>query len=107
MRLPVLFLPALLLLVACGAQPSPMFFGAERHELVLDGIHLVVFRKEDHAEVIRLGYLSRAARDAVPALMERAAAQATGCAVVGPGRGMWSSPSLIGDTGEATFQLAC
>ena len=107
MRLPVLILPAALFLVACGAQPSPVFFGAERHELVLEDIRFVVFRKEDHAEVIRLGYLSRAERDAVPALMERAAAQATGCTTVGPGRGMWASPSLIGDTGEATFQLSC
>jgi hypothetical protein len=100
MRLSVLILPVVLMLMACGAQPGPMFFGAERHDLV-------VFRKEDHVEVIRLGYLSRAGRDAVPALMERAAAQATGCMVVGPGRGMWSSPSLIGDSGEATFELAC
>lgn len=107
MRLPVLILPVVLMLMACGAQPGPMFFGAERHDLTLDGIHLVVFRKEDHVEVIRLGYLSRAGRDAVPALMERAAVQATGCMVVGPGRGMWSSPSLIGDSGEATFELAC
>jgi len=107
MRSIALILPAALLVAACGAQPSPVFFGAERHELVLDGIRFVVFRKQNHAEVIRLGYLSGPERDAVPALMERAAAQATGCAVAGPGRGMWSSPSLIGDTGEATFQLSC
>jgi len=107
MRFSALILLPVLLFAACGAQPGPAFFGAERQELNLEGISFVVFRRGDHAEVIRLGYLSRAEREAVPALMARAAAQATGCTVTGPGRGIWASPSRLGDTGEATFRLSC
>ncbi|MDF1621487.1 hypothetical protein [Pseudothioclava nitratireducens] len=100
-------LPIVILLAACGAQPAPQFFGAERHEVTLQGIDFVVFQKGDQAEVIRLGYLSRAARDAVPPLMIEAAERTTRCRVAGPAAGPFRSPSLPGDTGEARFQLAC
>lgn len=99
---------ALVLLVLTGcASPAPRFFGAVRHDISLEGYRFAVFVKDDRAEVIRLGYLRRGERDPVPALMQRAAEMASGCAVQGPARGGWASPSLPGDTGEARFQLAC
>lgn len=106
MRHIIIFL-SLFSLVGCTASPAPQFFGATRHDVVLEGYRFTVFHKGDHAEVVRLGYLSRAERDAVPALMIRAAEQATGCAVAGPASGLWRSPSLPGDTGEARFALSC
>lgn len=91
-----------LILGAC-ASPAPEFFGATRHEMTLEGIRFVVFLKGDEAEVVRLGYLSRAARAPVPALMIRAAEEASGCKAR-PG----SLRSRIpGDTGEARIALNC
>ncbi|MCB2139715.1 MAG: hypothetical protein KDE17_11410 [Rhodobacteraceae bacterium] len=97
------FLCLLLALSACGASPAPQFFGAERHEVTLGGIDFVVFRKGDRAEVVRLGYLGRAARDPVPALMEEAVLRTTGCRVR-PGSRVTGLP---GDTGEARFEIDC
>lgn len=97
----------MLWLAACGASPAPQFLGAERQDLVLDGIAFTVFLKGGQAEVIRHGYLSRAERDRVPPLMIRAAETAAGCPVSGPARGLWASPSLPGDTGEARFRMSC
>ena len=96
-----------LLLSGCGASPAPPFFGATRHDVTLQGIRFAVLVKGENAEVIRLGYLSRAARGAVPGLMTVAAEQASGCKVTGPAAGIYRSPSLPGDTGEARFQLDC
>ncbi|SOB92734.1 hypothetical protein SAMN05877809_101592 [Rhodobacter sp. JA431] len=107
MRGHVRHLLILLGLVGCTASPAPVFFGAARHDLVLEGIGFTVFVKNNHAEVVRLGYLPRKARDPVPALMVRAAEEASGCRVTGAARGLWRSPSLPGDTGEARFALAC
>ncbi|KEO60999.1 hypothetical protein [Thioclava indica] len=96
-----------LFLIGCGASPAPQFFGAIRHDMMLEGIDFTVFVKADKAEVIRLGYLSRRERDRVPALMVRAAEAASGCKVAGPAGGLYKSPSLPGDTGEQRFQLDC
>lgn len=93
----------LLFLAACGASPAPQFFGATRSAVTLGGIDFVVFQQDDRAEVVRLGYLTPAQRGPVPALMEQAAAQATGCKVV-PGSMVTGLP---GDTGEARFRLRC
>jgi hypothetical protein len=98
---------ALPVLAGCGASPAPIFFGAARHEVTLQGLRFVVLVKGEHAEVVRMGYLSRAERDAVPPLMIEAAQQASGCKVTGPASGPWRSPSLPGDTGEARFTLKC
>ena len=92
----------LLLLTAC-ASPAPEFFGAQRFDITLGGIDFVVFQKGDRAEVIRMGYLTRAERGPVPQLMIRAAQETTGCKVV-PGSMVTGLP---GDTGEARFDLAC
>lgn len=104
-------LPALIcaasILAGCDASPAPPFFGATRHEIALSGYRFTVFVKGPHAEVVRLGYLRRAERDLVPALMIAAAEQASGCKVTGPDTGIWRSPSLPGDTGEARFHLKC
>jgi hypothetical protein len=92
-----------LLLAACGASPAPQFFGATRHEVTKGGIDFVVFQKDSYAEVVRLGYLTRAERAPVPQLMAAAAEAATGCRVV-PGSMVTGLP---GDTGEARFRLTC
>lgn len=97
----------LALLTGCDASPAPQFLGATRHEISLQGYRFAVFVKGEHAEVVRLGYLRRSARDAVPALMEQAATLASGCRVTGPATGLWRSPALPGDTGEARFRLRC
>jgi len=94
---------SLCLLLAACASPAPQFFGAARHDITLSGIDFVVFHKGDRAEVIRLGYLSRPARAAVPALMMEAAERTTGCRVV-PGSAVTGLP---GDTGEARMDLDC
>lgn len=93
----------LLLLAACGASPAPQFMGATRTEVTRGGIDFVVFRRDERAEVVRLGYLTRAGRAPVPDLMVQAAEEATGCRVV-PGSMVTGLP---GDTGEARFRLAC
>ena len=92
-----------LLLAACGASPAPQFFGASRSEVTKGGINFVVFQKDEAAEVVRLGHLSRARRAPVPRLMAEAAATATGCQVE-PGS---MRTGLPGDTGEARFRLNC
>lgn len=96
------YLLAFLLLAAC-ASPAPEFLGATRTEVTKGGIRFVVFQKGERAEVIRMGYLSRPARDRVPDLMLAAVEEATGCAVVA---GSVRS-GLPGDTGEARMRLAC
>lgn len=94
---------ALFLLTACGASPAPQMFGASRTEVVKGGITFVVFQKDDRAEVVRMGYLSRAARAPVPGLMIEAVEAATGCRVR-PGSVITGLP---GDTGEARMDLDC
>lgn len=91
-----------LLLTACGASPAPQFLGATRHDITLGGIRFAVLHKDDQAEVIRLGYLTRAQRDRVPPLMRAAVEQTTGCRVRGD-----LVTKLPGDTGEARARLDC
>lgn len=93
---------AVLVTAAC-ASPAPQFFGATRHEIARGGVDFVVFHQGNQAEVIRMGYLSRAARAPVPNLMAEAVAAATGCGVI-PGS---MRTGLPGDTGEARFDLDC
>lgn len=99
--MPVLI--ALILLLSACASPAPGFIGAARHDVTLDGIRFAVFVKESEAEVIRLGYLTRKERAAVPALMVQAAEQASGCRVVKNSL----SARIPGDTGEARLTLNC
>ena len=92
-----------LTLAACGASPAPQYFGATRPEVTRGGIQLVVFHKGNEAEVVRLGYLTRAQRALVPQLMIEAIAEATSCQAI-PGSIITGLP---GDTGEARFDLKC
>lgn len=94
--------PALLLLAAC-ASPSPGMFGAIRDEVTKGGIRFVVYHAGSRAEVVRMGYLTRAERTPVPRLMEEAAAEVTGCRVI-PNSMVTQIP---GDTGVAWFDLDC
>lgn len=96
------FMPFLLPLAAC-ATPAPDFFGATRHDVTKGGIDFVVYQRADEVEVVRMGYLARAARAPVRRLMEEAAAEATGCRVI-PGTMQTKIP---GDTGVARFDLDC
>jgi len=93
----------LLSLLAACASPAPQFFGANRQELREGGIDFVVYWTTGRAEVVRMGYLARADRSAVPALMIRAAERASGCRAI-PGSVITGLP---GDTGEARFDLDC
>lgn len=95
-------IPILLFLSACSS-PSPDFFGATRHDVTRGGIDFVIYQKADEVEVVRMGYLSRAARAPVPRLMQEAVAEATGCRVI-PGSMRTKIP---GDTGVARFDLNC
>lgn len=99
-RLLIALIP--LTLAACGASPAPQFFGAVRHDVTLSGIRFAVFQTGGEAEVIRLGWLDRGQRDAVPALMRQAVKQTTGCRIRGD-----LVTRLPGDTGEARARLTC
>lgn len=95
--------PALLLLAACGASPAPDMFGSVRSEVSRGGLDFVVFQTGSEVEVVRMGYLSRAARARVPALMSEAAEAATGCRVIPNSM----TTKIPGDTGVARFALDC
>lgn len=96
-------LPILLLLLSACASPSPGYFDASRRDITLQGIRFAVFHTETSAQVIRLGYLTRRERDAVPGLMVEAAEKASGCKAI---------PSSLrtripGDTGEGRVSMDC
>lgn len=93
----------MILLVAGCASPAPEFIGAARKDVTLEGISFVVFHHGNEAEVIRMGYLNRRARDRVPALMYHAAEVATGCQAVPHSL----RSQLPGDTGEDRVALRC
>lgn len=95
---------AILVLALAGcASPAPEFIGAPMTRLRVDGHDFVVFQRGQEAEVIRMGYLHRRARDAIPMLMYRAAEEASGCVAV-PGS---LRSRLPGDTGEGRIALRC
>lgn len=96
-------IPAAFLILAACASPAPEFFGATRHDITLGGIDFVVLHKGLRAEVIRMGYLTRAERAPVAALMIEAAEATTGCKVLRD----TIRTGLPGDTGEARMDLAC
>lgn len=99
MRMMILMVVAL----AGCASPAPDFIGAARQDVMLDGIRFSVFHRGNQAEVIRMGYLTRRARDAVPELMYQAAEVATGCRAVSGSL----QTRLPGDTGEGRVALKC
>lgn len=97
-----LFLLLFPLLCAC-ATPSPPMAGALRHDVRQDGLDFAVFHKDDQAEVVRLTFMPRPSRARVHGAMARAAARATGCAVIP----FSMTVRLPGDTGVASFDLDC
>lgn len=94
-----LALAGALLLAACGAQPAPEFFGAERVEVSRDGRGYVVFFTDRRVEVIRLGWASAGAHEAIRATMIALIPEVTGCRLV--------ERSLTGDSGEMRGSILC
>ncbi|WP_295047943.1 hypothetical protein [uncultured Paracoccus sp.] len=93
----------LLLILSACASPSPRMSGAVRHDIRLGGIDFAVFHKDEVAEVIRTTFIVRPSQREIPALMARAAAQATGCEVIA-----FSGKTLAPrDTGVVRFDLDC
>ncbi len=94
-----------LFFIAGCASPAPQYFGAVRHDVTLRGVSFAVFHHPGgaEAEVIRLGYLTRAQREAVTPLIYAAAEHATGC------RGVANSlkSRIPGDTAEGRVALRC
>ncbi|WP_146036504.1 hypothetical protein [Pseudotabrizicola formosa] len=89
----------LLLLCACGAQPAPQFFGADRTDVVRDGRSYTVYQKGNAVEVIRLGYARRGEHQGIRATMIDMIPEVTGCTLI--------ASSLQGDSGEMRGRLRC
>jgi hypothetical protein len=92
-----LFIP--LFLGACGAQPTPLMFGADRTEVTRDGRQYVVFKKESMVEVIRLGYAARGEHADIRQTMIALIPEVTGCALI--------ESTLAGDSGEMRARIRC
>ncbi|MDZ4134615.1 MAG: hypothetical protein U1D06_03335 [Paracoccaceae bacterium] len=92
-------LPLCLILAACGAQPTPLMFGAQRSEVERDGRKYVVFQKENRVEVIRLGYVRRGGHQDIRATMIALIPEVTGCSLV--------ESTLQGDSGEMRGRIRC
>jgi hypothetical protein len=89
----------LLLLAACGAQPTPTLFGAERFSAVRYGREYVVYQKDKRVEVIRLGYARRGEHQAIRATMMEVVETTTGCKI--------QPTSWQGDSGEMRGFVTC
>ncbi len=89
---------AALMLSAC-AQPAPGMWGGESIRLWRGGHEMVVVRKANRVEVIRLGYAPRASRAALRDAMMRLIPEVTGCRP--------HARSLRGDSGEIRARLRC
>jgi hypothetical protein len=88
-----------LLLAACGAQPAPQFFGADRTDVTRDGWSYTVFQKGEAVEIIRLGYARRGEHQGIRATMIQLIPEVTGCTLI--------DSSLQGDSGEMRGRLNC
>ena len=93
------FAPVLVLLAACGAQPAPEFFMANRTDITREGRRYVVYHTQKRVEVIRLGYARRGEHQAIRATMIALVPDATGCRLI--------ETSLQGDSGEMRGSIAC
>ena len=89
----------ILLLAACGAQPTPMMWGAKRTDVTRDGRQYTVFQKDRQVEVIRLGWASMGEHQAIRATMIELIQEVTGCRLV--------ESTLQGDSGEMRGRVAC
>ena len=88
-----------LLLMACGAQPAPEFFGAARRDVTVDGRNYTVFHTQSRVEVIRLGYAARGEHARIRATMIGLIEPVTGCTLL--------EGSLQGDSGEMRGSIRC
>jgi hypothetical protein len=88
-----------LFLAACGAQPTPLMFGAERVEVTRGGRQYVVFVKENMVEVIRLGYAGGGEHAGIRETMVALIPEVTGCDLV--------DSTLTGDSGEMRARIRC
>ncbi len=95
----ILLLALALALAACGAQPTPLMFGAERTQVQRDGRSYVVFRKDRAVEVIRLGWASPGEHQGIRATMIALVPEVTGCRL--------TESSLVGDSGEMRCRISC
>lgn len=86
-------------LLGCGAQPAPEFFGAKRSEVSRDGRNYVVFHTDKRVEVVRLGYAPRGTHQAIRATMIDLIPEVTGCKLV--------DSTLQGDSGEMRGSIRC
>ncbi len=89
----------LILLAACGAQPTPLLMGAQRQEVSVAGRSFTVFWTDRMVEVIRLGWASRGEHQAIRATMIGLIPQVTGCRL--------NESSLAGDSGEMRGTITC
>lgn len=88
-----------LFLAACGAQPTPQMFGAQRFDATRDGRAYTVFLKGNMAEVIRLGYATRGEHQGIRATMIELVPEVTGCKMV--------ASTWQGDSGEMRGRVRC
>lgn len=86
-------------LAGCGAQPTPLMFGATRHDVIRDGRNYVVYQKENRVEVIRLGYASWGQHQDIRATMIELIPEVTGCKL--------TESTLQGDSGEMRGKIRC
>jgi hypothetical protein len=93
------WLSFLVFLAACGAQPTPKMWGAERTDVVRDGRSYTVFQKDREVEVIRLGWASRGEHQDIRATMIALIPEVTGCRLV--------ESTLQGDSGEMRGRVIC
>ena len=89
----------LILLAACGAQPSPMMIGAQRQDVVVAGRSYTVFWTRTMVEVIRLGWAANGEHQGIRATMLDLAATVTGCKL--------NATSMTGDSGEMRGRITC
>jgi hypothetical protein len=88
-----------LALAACGAQPTPQMWGAERTDVTRDGRAYTVFQKDRRVEVIRLGWASPGEHQGIRATMIALIPEVTGCRLV--------ESTLQGDSGEMRGRINC
>lgn len=91
--------PIAFALTACGAQPAPEFFAAQRADVTRDGRPYTVFYTENRVEVIRQGYAKRGDHSAIRAAMIALIPEVTGCKLV--------ESTLRGDSGEMRGSIRC
>ncbi len=92
------FLP-LILLAACGAQPSPVMQGAQRQDVVVDGRQYTVYWTQHLVEVIRLGYAHNGEHAGIRDTMIALIPTVTHCKA--------SEAMLTGDSGEMHGTISC